>query len=361
MSFKAFSKLKSEFKISSPVFRHAIRAAAAITAAIAAAKSLTLSHAVWIPISVIVTMRPSLGGTLQISWKRLAGTVIGAAVGVLFICLNLSVIMVFFLVSLLSFFMFYFKATNFIAYTTTLTLSVVLVLGTIFSHTWQGGMERILDTFLGTAFGLGASFLIWPNFSRKNLRKGMADLIGSQHEHFKQLRKTYFCDTKETGFLLAGRLKAAQHLETCSEKFKDASIEPGLKTAQRQELLNLTEIFTRIHRILTALSSIVNKSTGVFRDSARDGYEELMDAVEEQFSILKSYAEKGKILTEKQDFPTSFNTFMVYLGKMRSQGEFENFTLDRRNNSSAFIRQINRLGTELIRAKDGIESLRKTE
>lgn len=361
MSSRTLLKLKDDFKFSSPIFRHAIRAAIAITAAIAAGKNLALSNAVWIPISVIVIMRPSLGGTLQISWKRLAGTIIGAAAGVLFLYLNLSATLIFLLVSLLSFFIFYFKTKNYIAFTSVLTLLVVLIIGTVFSHTWQGGIERILDTLLAIIFGLGASFLIWPNFARKNLRKEMADLINAQHKHFRQLREAYIRDTEDTLVLLSGRVKAAQHLESCSERFKDASIEPGLRATQRQELLNLTDIFTRIHGILTSLSSIVNKSTGAIHGNVRHQFEELMDVVEEQFGILENYAEKGVLMTGTKDFSTTFSTFMVYLGKMRSHGEFENFTIDQRNSSSAFISQINRLGLELNRARHGIEALRSTE
>lgn len=359
MPVKALLKLKNDFAVSSPAFRHAVRAALAITAAIAAAKSLDLSHAVWIPISVIVVMRPSLGGSLQISWKRFAGTVIGAVAGVLLIYLRLSPVAVFLLVSLLSFFIFYFKTKNFIVFTAILTLSVVLVLGTVFSHTWQGGMERILDTFLGIGFGLGASVLVWPNFARKQLRKEMAALIRAQHTHFRQLRDAYFSDVKDTGPLLTGRLNAARNLEACTEKFRDAAIEPGLRASQRQELLNLTAVFTRIHAILTALSSIVNKSAGAFPGPARRRFEELMDACETEFSLLKNYAENDIRPVRETEFPTTFSSFMAFLGQMRSRGEFENLSLDRRNNSSAFISQINRLGLELIRAGNSIEALRK--
>ncbi len=359
MAFKHASRLTREFRHASPVFRHALRAAIAITVAIAAAKILALSHSVWIPISVMVVMRPSLGGTLQISWKRLTGTVVGALTSIILIYLNLTIPTVFILVSMLSFIMLYYKGKNYVIFTGTLTISVVLILGTLFSHTWQNGMERVLDTFLGISIGLGASLFIWPNFARKNLRKEMGDLIHSQYEHFKQLRASYFNHTLKKSVLLGGRLKASEKLESCTEKFKDASIEPGLRTAQRQELINLIEIFTRIHRTLTALSSIVSKSTGVFHGNIRPKFEELMDAVEDQFQTLETYARTGRFLTTRKNFNTTFNTFMIFVGKMRSQGEFENFTLDSRNNASAFIRQINRLGVELTRAKEGIEALRK--
>ena len=361
MTFKLVSRLTKEFRLTSPVFRHALRAAIAITVAIAAAKSLALSHSVWIPISVMVVMRPSLGGTLHISWKRLIGTVIGAVTSMVLIYLHPTIPTVIIIVAVLSFFMLYYKAKNYIVFTGALTICVVLILGTLFSHPWQNGMERVLDTFLGIFIGLVASLLIWPNFARKNLRKEMGDLIYSQHKHFKQLRAAYFNHTVTKPVLLGGRLKASEQLESCTEKFKDASVEPGLRTAQRQELINLIDIFTKIHRTLTALSSIVNKSTGVFHGNIRPNLEELMDVVEEQFKDLENYARTGKFLTTKRKFNTTFNTFMVFLGKVRSQGDFENFTLDSRNNASALIRQINRLGVELTRAGEGVEALRKTD
>ena len=359
MPAKTVSTLINEFKLSSPVFRHSFRAAIAITLAIAAARGLALSHSVWIPISVMVVMRPSLGGTIQISWKRFIGTVTGALTSVVLIYQHPSIITVFIVVSLSAFITLYYKGRNYMVFTAALTVSVVLILGTLFSHTWQGGMERVLDTFLGISIGLGASFLIWPNFARKNLRREMGELIHSQHEHFKQLRRSYFNKTTDTTVLLGGRLKAAERLESCTQRFKEASMEPGLRPAQRQELINLIEVFTRIHRTLTALSSIVNKSTGVFHGNIRPRFEELMDAVEEQFSSLETYAKEGKVLTPKAKFNTTLSTFMIFLGKMRAQGEFEHFTLDRRNNASALIRQINRLGVELARAKKRIETLRK--
>lgn len=359
MSSRTISKLKEDFRLSSPAFRHALRAAVAITAAIAAGKTLALSHGVWIPVSVIVIMRPSLGSTLRISWQRFIGTVMGAVAGILLAWPDLSVAVVFVLVSLGAFFTFYFKAKNFTAFTAFLTLSVVLILGSLFSHTWQGGAERILDTVLGIAFGLGASFLVWPNFARKNLRKEMSGLITSQHTHFRQLRKAYFTHAPKKADLLAGRLEAARCLESCSEKFREACAEPGLSAAQRQELLNLTDLFTRIHTILTALSSIVTKSTGVLHGRPREKFEALMDAVDAQFLSLNTYAQKDIMDTGQEEFPLVFNAFMAYLGQMRQQGEFEAFSLDRRNNSSAFLTQINRLGMELTRAGKRIEALRK--
>ncbi len=355
------SKHTADLRFSSPVFRHALRGAIAVTVAIAAARGLALTHAVWVPICVLVVMRPSLGGTLQMSWKRFSGTVIGAVIGVFLLLFHPSILTVGIGISLLAVFMLYFKAKHYVLFIGTLTASVVLILGTLFAHTWQGGLERVVDTFIGVSIGLCASFLIWPNFARKALRKEMGDLIYAQHEHFKDLRTFYFDNKKENSLLLAGRLKASARLESCSEKFKDAGIEPGLRASQRQQLVNLIALFTRIHRTLTAMASIVNKSTGVFHGDIRCQFEELMEAVDEQFEVLEVYARTDEVLIRKREFNTTFNAFMGDLSQMRSEGKFENFTLDSRNNASAFIRQIHRLGVELTRAKERIETLRKVD
>ena len=358
MALKKRRLFIGEFKVSSPVFRHALRAALAITAAIALTRVLNLSHSVWVPISVMVVMRPSLGGTLHISWKRLVGTAIGALAGVLLACLHLPVPAIVAIVLLMLCLVFYFKGQNYIVFTAILTTDLVLILGTVFSHSWQGGAERMLDTFLGISIGLAASFLIWPNFARKNLRQEMGALIAAQRLHFSQLRRAYISDNPEMATVLAGRIKALTQLESCTEKFRDASIEPGLISGQRQGLVNLVDVFARIHRTLTALSSIVSKSKGVFHGRIRPEFEVLMDSIEYRFSELENFARTGEEEQSAQRFNIEFSKFMFFLGEMRSQGEFDRFSLDSRNNSSAFIQQINRLGTELERAKSRIHTLR---
>lgn len=358
MAVNPLAALAGEFKFSSPVFRHALRAALAITVAIALAKGLGLAHSVWVPVSVLVVMRPSLGGTLHISRRRLAGTAMGAAAGVLVAWMHLPVPAVAVLVLLFSFLIFYFKAVNYTQFTASLTFVLVVILGAVFSHTWQGGAERVFDTVLGICIGLAASFMIWPNFARKHLRQEMGRLIAVQHSHFTHLRRAYFSHDPDTAGLVSGRIAARTLLESCVEKFSDASIEPGLRASQRQELMHLGEVFTRIHRTLTVLSGIVGKSTGVFHGSVRPEFELLMDELDLRFAVLEAYARTGEIIPVQGAFHTRVGRFMAFLGGMRAQGKFDGFSLDRRNNSAAFIRQINRLGTDLEAARNGIEALR---
>ena len=352
------TRLAKELTFSSQIFRHALRAAIAITVAVAVVRQMNLYHALWVPITVLVVMRPSLGGTLHISWKRLAGTAAGATAGILMASLGLPAVAVAIVAFVLLFLIFYFKGRNYLIFIGFLTADLVLVLGSAFPHPWQSGAERMLDTALGIGIGLGASFLVWPNFARKSLRQAIGDVIAAQHSHFRQLREAYLSEAPDSADLLSGRLQARDSLDACAQKCTDAAIEPGLVSGQRQELLNLVDIFTKLHRNLIALSSIVANSTGVFKGSIQPDFEALMDTVEARFSELETYARDEEAPGGPSTFNDCFNRFMAKLGTMRVNGEFDRFPLDARNNSSSFILQIRRIGNGLDQAWAGMKNLR---
>ena len=359
MGPKTFSDLMDECCFASPVFRHALRAALAITAAVALVRQFHLFHALWVPVTVLVVMRPSLGSTLQISWKRMAGTVAGAAGGVLLAYLHLPAAVAGAAMIMMLFLMFYFKGRNYLVFTAFLTVALVLVVSTAFPHAWQSGAERLLDTFLGIAVGLAASFLVWPNFARKNLRAAIGDLVAAQHHHFTALGRAYFSENHDTASLLSGRVRAREFLNSCAEKCADAAVEPGLVSSQRQELMNLIDIFTGIHQVLTAMATIVEASAGVFMGNIRPDLEALMERVDRSFAQLEAYVRTGERPCEAPEFKIVFNRFMARLGSLRAEGEFDAFPLDARNNASSFVLQIERIGMGLERAGAGLKTIRE--
>ena len=52
---------------------------------------------------------------------------------------------------------------------TFLTPLVVLILATADTSPWWDTLERIVDTILGAALGLGAGYLLWPQWERERL------------------------------------------------------------------------------------------------------------------------------------------------------------------------------------------------
>jgi uncharacterized membrane protein YgaE (UPF0421/DUF939 family) len=64
-----------------PVVVHSARTAVAAVASLLAARLFGLPEAYWAPITTLVITQSSLGAALAISWRRLAGTALGAVVG----------------------------------------------------------------------------------------------------------------------------------------------------------------------------------------------------------------------------------------------------------------------------------------
>jgi uncharacterized membrane protein YgaE (UPF0421/DUF939 family) len=68
-----------------PLILYAVIRAVAVSIAIAISFGLKLPDAYWMPVAAIIAMKPSLQQSALVGVQRLAGTIIGAAVAVLFL------------------------------------------------------------------------------------------------------------------------------------------------------------------------------------------------------------------------------------------------------------------------------------
>ncbi|CCO22193.1 FUSC family protein [Maridesulfovibrio hydrothermalis] len=354
----ALKTLKKEFCWKSISFRHAVKAAIAITVAIVAARFLELRHAVWLPISVIVIMRPSVGGTLRIGWKRLWGTVLGASLGVGILFLEPATAVLVSLIALSFFLVIVLRVFSYTAFSCFLTVAVVLLLGVLFTDGWQFGVERILDTFLGVIIGVVASFGVWPNLARKNLRKKIGTLVELQKSHFMMLSESYLKGGITEAELVESRIKASVQLDQCREFFREAAAEPGLQGWQRSELTRLLRTFTRMHSLLISMSTIIRRGYGGPLPSIADGMKKILSATTEYYAWLECYALTPDECSDQPDFDKAIDDFMIAVGDARIKGDFEDVPIERRNNISAFIWNIRALGGEITRAGKRLHELR---
>lgn len=350
--------LRREFRHDSVTFRHAVKAAAAITFAVVAARFLELRHAVWLPISVIVVMRPSVGGTLRLGWKRLWGTVIGAAVGVGILFLEPGITVLVSLIALSFFLMILLRVFNYAAFSGCLTTGVILLLGVIFTDGWQFGLERILDTVLGVAIGIAASFGVWPNLARKNLRTKMGRIVELQAIHFRKLSESYLYGQISEAELVMTRIEASNMLDECAESFREAAAEPGLQGWQRNDLSRLLRTFRRMHSLLVSMATIIRHAHGGPLEPIAEGMKNILTQTIDYYKWLECYALTPEDCPEEPDFKVAVDAFMRAVSDARIRGDFEDVPLERRNNISAFIWNIHALGSEIDRAGRRMRELR---
>jgi uncharacterized membrane protein YccC len=63
------------------VFEHSLRTAITAIASMLVSELFRLPQSYWAPITTIVITQSSLGSTLAVSWQRIVGTALGAAIG----------------------------------------------------------------------------------------------------------------------------------------------------------------------------------------------------------------------------------------------------------------------------------------
>ena len=80
-TFDPLIEIRSNLSFRSSSFRHALRlgVASAIGGLLAASEHLVRGY--WIPMTVVIVLKPNFGGTLQRSVQRITGTVLGALRG----------------------------------------------------------------------------------------------------------------------------------------------------------------------------------------------------------------------------------------------------------------------------------------
>ncbi|SDU42440.1 FUSC family protein [Desulfobacula phenolica] len=360
MTTPAIVKLRKELRFSSPVFRHALRSAFAVTLAIAASHILNLHHGIWLPISVLVIMRPSLGGTLRIGWNRLLGTVIGASIGIGMLRSlgeHHGILIPLILTAL--FLTLFLKVYNYTAYITALTTMVVLALGLIMPMGWKLGMIRILDTFLGVGIGVGCAFLLWPTRARKSIRRETKKTLCALEKHFSLLADHYLSGQTGNDSVIPSRIKVNEQLAECRESFREAAAEPGLSSAQRQELSRLLRTFSRIADLLSALYTVITRAKGKPLPEIKEDTATLLKETRELFSWMVSYAGSPETCGDKPDHRSAIHRFLIMGSRLRSIGTFDKVPLQRRNNISALVWNIRTIGAELDLAHERITALRK--
>ena len=117
----------------------------------------------------LIVLQPEFGGTINRALQRTAGTVAGAALaGLMLATLNGTMVFEPLLIVLL-FAAFFVLRRRYGLGVTFLTPIVVLILATADTSPWWDTLERIVDTILGAALGLGAGYLLWPQWERQRL------------------------------------------------------------------------------------------------------------------------------------------------------------------------------------------------
>jgi uncharacterized membrane protein YccC len=216
--FKFFVEIRNNLSFQSSSFRHALRLAAASAIAALIASAFHLTRGYWIPMTVVVVLKPNFGGTLQRAIQRITGTVAGALLAALLLwCVHDSGWLLLIL-TLLSLATLTLRWANYVAFSLALTPMIMVMLDLAHPGTPNDSFLRIAHTIIGGGLAIVCGYLLFPVWERSKLPGQLADAYwttGSFLRALFALGKEKLSVTemrKRSGLAVANAVNAGQRL-----------------------------------------------------------------------------------------------------------------------------------------------------
>jgi uncharacterized membrane protein YccC len=229
------TELRNNLSFQSSTFRHALRLAAASAIAGILASAFHLTRGYWIPMTVVVVLKPNFGGTLHRAVQRISGTVAGALLAALFLWFIHDTWWLLGILALLSFATLTLRWANYVAFSLALTPMIMVMLDLAHPGTVTDSFLRILHTIIGGLLAIVAGYLLFPVWERSKLPNQLAEAylttslflqalfaLGKERLSVTEMRK-------KSGLAVANGVNAGQRLLS-EPPHRRGEVEPVLAT-----------------------------------------------------------------------------------------------------------------------------------
>jgi uncharacterized membrane protein YccC len=178
--------LRANLNFGSVAFRHALRLALTAAAAVLATRLFGISRGYWISITAIVVLQPYMVETWRRTFDRIAGSVLGGLIAAWLMQLVGAPLQMALLIFPLSVIAFALRSVNYALFMLCMTPLVVLI-SELFQTEGIGDAHlaslRALDSILGGALGLAASFLLWPSWETPQLPRQLGEAVRAHRDY----------------------------------------------------------------------------------------------------------------------------------------------------------------------------------
>jgi uncharacterized membrane protein YccC len=172
---KFIEEIRNNLSFQSSSFRHALRLAASTALAGLIASAFHVTRGYWIPITVVVVLKPNFGGTLHRGVQRITGTVAGAFLAALVLSCIQDPVWLLVILALLSFATLTLRWANYVAFSIALTPMIMVMLDLAHPGTVTDSFLRIIHTIIGGALAIVCGYLLFPVWERSKLPGQLAE------------------------------------------------------------------------------------------------------------------------------------------------------------------------------------------
>lgn len=331
-------------------FRFALRLALAMGLGIAIYKIFNIPHGYWIAMTVMIILQPEFGATLTKAFRRIKGTILGAAFGSLIFLLPMPLPVSFSIVIVCVFIMAYYIQHNYAVAAFFITIMVIALYHLMEPVTWQLGLTRVLNTFGGAGLALLGGYAFFPLWERYRFPALMEEAIRANKAYFEELLATPEKGRRKKTDYLKPRREAEVANSNAFQSLRRMKEEPGHKQAHHQSYYIIIGYNIRLTRLLKTFNQQLLKNQDItFPEITR--FEREINKILDTSAHLSATPGKGALLP---DLPSS-ETLIRQLDKLINT--FSDTDLEHRQ----MIRNLyERIAREAIGLYYSVQQLEKT-
>jgi uncharacterized membrane protein YccC len=291
--------LGANLNFSSVAFRHAIRLAVCLALGNALGRMLHPNRAYWIPMTIVLVLKPEFAVTVSRGVLRIIGTLVGLLLATgLFHFLPIHTAAEIVLIAIFVFVIRWIGPANYGIFAVAISALIVLLISITGLAPSEVIAARGVNTIIGGAFALTA-YAIWPTWERNRLPDLFAALLDAYRNSFRSISRKLMnpasASRRERERTRQASRLARSNLETSLERF---AAEPGATAAQ---LAQANGMLASSHRFAHAMIVL---EAGIPVDPPQappPGFEALAKAVEKTLELLSAKL-RGQRVAERE-FP----------------------------------------------------------
>lgn len=330
--------LGANLNLQSPAFRHALRLTICVALGDALGRALHPNRAYWIPMTIVLVLKPEFAVTFSRGVLRIFGTLAGLLLATaLFHFLPIHTATEILLIGIFMFFVRWIGPANYGIFAVAISALIVLLISITGIAPKEVTAARGMNTIMGGAFALLA-YALWPTWERNRLPDLFAALLDAYRNSFRSICRKLMNGSSASGgererTRQAARL-ARSNLETSLERF---AAEPGATAAQ---LAQANGMLASSHRFAHAMIALEAGIPEMPAEAPGLQFEAFAKAVEKTLELISAKL-RGQRIAERE-FPDLREAYLhlIQTGNMQlNRYGFVRVEADRMVNSLNTLRE----------------------
>lgn len=254
-------RLRQNLRLTSPVFRHAIRLTLGVAISYAIIQ-LSEVEGYWVVLTILFVLQPSYSATRVKLGQRISGTLLGVVLGSFILYVFPAERGQLLVISCCAFLFFYYLKLDNSKAVCFITILILMAFNVLHQQGYEVALPRIIDTLTGCGIVFLLVKFVLPNWQYKLFPQRITAAITANQDYLLEIINQYTSDKAITLAYNQSRELAYVADSQLITSWKDMQMEPN---RTRNKLNNVYDIARRNHAMLSALSAL-----GVHRQQLTD-------------------------------------------------------------------------------------------